>query len=103
MASKIVFQPGIQTMALSYTMSVCDYSSRETRITASTLPARDTDMKFSGERLNMESRNLVFDSRCVNLFKKFKTARPKPNNVWSALEHLGTHEQCECGDPWSEL
>ena len=39
-ASNIVFQPGIQTMALRYTTSVCDYSSRETRITPRTLPAR---------------------------------------------------------------
>ena len=38
-------------------------------------------MKRSDKWLNMESRNLVFDSRCVNLFKDFKTARPNAQNV----------------------
>ena len=35
-----------------------------------------------------------------------RSSRPHvrmPNNVWSGLEHLGTHEHGECGDPWSEL
>ena len=60
-------------------------------------------MKRSGEWLNMETRNLVFDSRYVNLLKELKTARPIPNNVWSGLGHVGTHERDECGDPWSEV
>ena len=24
----------------------------------------------------------------------------KPNNVWSGLEHLGTHEHGGCGEMW---
>ena len=46
-----------------------------------------TDMKRSDEWLNMESRNLVLDSRCVNLFKEFKTARP---NAQQCVEWPGT-------------
>jgi len=39
-ASKIVFQPGIQTMALRYTMSVREYSSRGTQFARRVTPAR---------------------------------------------------------------
>ena len=46
-----------------------------------------TDMKRSDEWLNMESRNLVLDSRCVNLFKEFKIARP---NAQKCVEWPGT-------------
>ena len=69
-ASKSVFQPGIQTVALHYTMSVCDYSSRGTQFARGLYQRDVTDMKRSGEWLNMESRNLVIDSRCVNLCKR---------------------------------
>ena len=68
-ASKIVFQFGIQTMALRYTMSVCGYSLRETQLHLEPFQRDVTDMKRSGEWLNMEPRNLVFDSLCVNLFQ----------------------------------
>ena len=98
MASKIVFQPGIQTMALRYTMSVCDYISRENQLHLESYQRDVTDMR-SGEWLNMESKNFVLDSRFVNQFKEFK----KPNNVWSGPGHFGTHEHGECGDPRSEL
>ena len=75
-ASKIVFQPGIQTMALRYTMSVCAITVREEPNLHVNPTRRCHRQKRSGEWLNTESRNLVFDSRCVNLFKEFKTARP---------------------------
>lgn len=39
-ASKIVFQPGIQTKALRSTMSVRDYSSRGTQFARRVKPAR---------------------------------------------------------------
>ena len=79
-ASKTVFQPGIQTMALRYTMSVWNQFAREPY-------QRDvTDMKGIGEWLSMESRNLVFDSRYLNLFKEFKIARPNAQNVSYRLE-----------------
>ena len=29
--------------------------------------------------------------------------RHKPNNVWSGLKHLRTHEHGKHSDPWSEL
>ena len=41
----------------------------------------------------MESRNLVLDSRCVNLFKEFKTARP---NAQQCEEWPGT-----LGNSWA--
>ena len=58
-ASKIVFQLGIQTMAVRYAMCVCDYSSRGTRFAREPYQRDVTDMKRRGEWLNMESMNLV--------------------------------------------
>ena len=69
-ASKVVFQPGIQTMALRHTVSVCVITVREKPELHLQPCQRDvTDMNRSGEWLNVEPRNLVFDSRCVILFQ----------------------------------
>ena len=103
----------------SVTRRVCVITVREkTRITPRTLPARCHKCETqwcvvehgvkepgAGKNTHIEIRDVVGtffvsfhrEMQCTIDYTGFQ-----PNNVWSGLEHLGTHEHGACGDSWSE-
>ena len=67
---------------------------------------RGVEESGAGSNTHIEIRNVVgkfFVSFNGEVQCTIDYTGYKPNNVWSGLKHLGTHEHGECGDPWSEL
>ena len=54
-------------------------------------------------RLKVNEFTALTTSESVSGCSGHKHKRFEPNNVWSDLKHVGTHEHGECSNPWFEL